>query len=374
MDNQDVIMDEPVEILESSHQFPCPSCGGKMVFSPESQGLKCEYCESELNLESEDNTIIEYPLKDAEALADHNWGEEKVVVRCDQCGGETVVDSTYKATHCVFCNSSHVFAQSEDVGIKPESVLPFFITDTDAQKRFKIWINKRFYAPRKLKKQLNVEGLKGVYIPFFTYDSDTHTAFTAKRGDYYYTTRTRTVNGKTVTERVRHTRWRTVQGVYEEFYDDVLVNSSKKVNDKLVSKIGGFDNLALKAYRPEYLAGYMAERYSISLGDGWDKGRIHVDNMIESGIRGQVGGDEFRLVNKSTNYGEVKFKHLLLPLYMASFEYREKIYQFIVQGSTGKVASEYPKSILKIMGTVLLVLMICLSIYYFAYYDKSVSI
>ena len=373
MNNQDSNIEEPIEILENSHQFPCPSCGGKMVFSPTSQGLRCEYCESEVNLDSEETTIIEYPLKDAEALADHNWGGDKLVVRCEQCGGETVVDSSYKATQCIFCNSSHVFAQSEDVGIKPESVMPFGITDEDAQIRFKKWLKKRLYAPRKLKKDINVKDLKGVYIPFFTYDSDTHTAYTARRGDYYYTTRTRRVNGKTVTERVRHTRWRTVQGIYEKFYDDVLVNSSKKVDDKLVSRMGGFDQRSLKSYQPEYLAGYLAERYSISLKEGWDKGRESVDDLIYSGIRSQVGGDEFKLVNRSTNYGDVKFKHLLLPLYMATFLYREKIYKFIVQGASGKVVSEYPKSVFKILMTIVLALIIAASIYYFAFYDKSVS-
>lgn len=99
----------------------------------------------------------------------------------------------------------------------------------------------------------------------------------------------------------------------------------------------------------------MAERYSKSLKEGWDEGRSKVDQWIYQGIRDQVGGDEFRLVDHTTNYGDVKFKHLLLPLYMASFMYRDKVYQFLVNGATGHVASEYPKSVLKILATILLV-------------------
>lgn len=368
-ENSDV--DEGVEILETSHQFPCPSCGGAMVFSPKTQGLTCAYCDNVIDLQAQDTTIIEYPLSEAEAFADHNWGEDKVVIHCEQCGGQTLVNATFKASQCVFCGSSHVISQTEGVGIKPESVLPFGVTKAQARLKFKAWINKRMYAPRPLKQAIDIENLKGIYIPFFTYDSDTHTAFTAKRGVYYYTTRTTRVNGKTVTKRVRHTRWRTVHGVYDKYYDDILVNSSKKVDDKLVSKMGGFDHHKLKPYRPEYLSGYLAERYSLSLKDGWDKGRNRVDDLIHHGIREKVGGDEFRLLNRSTNYGEVQFKHLLLPLYMASFTYRDKIYHFIIQGSSGQVVSEYPKSVLKILATLVGALLLMALIYYLVFYGQA---
>ena len=362
---EDLLEDESIEIIEGSHQFPCPSCGGKMIFSPENQSLTCHYCENTLDIASESTTIIEYSLSEAEALADHNWGQEKMVIQCKQCGGQTVVDSSYKATNCVFCHSNHVIPQTDSVGIKPESLVPFKITDSEAKKRFKTWLKKRFYAPRKLKNQLKLDDVKGIYIPFFTYDSDTYTAYKARRGDYYYTTRTRRVNGKTVTERVRHTRWRNVSGVFQHYYDDVLINSSKKVDDKLISKIGGFNIASLASYQPEYLAGYMAERYSKSLKEGWDEGRSRVDQWIYQGIRDQVGGDEFRLVDHTTNYGDVKFKHLLLPLYMASFMYRDKVYQFIVNGATGQVASQYPKSVLKILGTIVLVGFVVAMILYY---------
>lgn len=363
MDEED--KDAPIEIIEEGEQFPCPSCGATMKFSPENQGLKCDYCETTLDLDSDDTTILEYPLSEAEDSADHNWGDEKLILHCNQCGGETVVDSSYKATTCVFCGSAQIVAQTENVGIKPESVVPFRITQVVAEDSFKAWLGKRLYAPKKLKESLKFDGIKGVYIPFFTYDSDTSTAYTAKRGDYYYTTRTKEVNGKMVTERVRHTRWRTVQGVHRKYFDDVLVNASRKVDNNLIGKIGGFNYRNLIPYRAEFLAGYTAERYSVSLRDGWDQGRKTVDDDIYSGIRRQVGGDEFRLINRSTNYGEVKFKHLLLPIYMSSFMYRDKVYQFLVHGETGKVVSEYPKSVVKIILTVLVIMAIIAGVYFY---------
>ncbi|MBN2794221.1 MAG: hypothetical protein JXR88_02355 [Clostridia bacterium] len=358
-------LEDPSLLVEGSQQFPCPSCGATMIFSPEHQSLRCQYCETTADLASEDTTVIEYPLNEAEEKADHNWGGEKVVLKCSQCGGESVVDNSTKSSTCVFCGSSHVVIEDKDLGIKPESLVPFHITKDDAEKKFVQWIKKRLYAPRKLKESLNYDTVRGVYIPFFTYDADTQTAYTAKRGDYYYTTQSKTVNGKVVTERVRHTRWRTVHGVYSFYFDDVLVNASKKVDNHLVKRIGGFDAKKLVNYQGEFLAGYFAERYSKSLKTGWDEGRETVDQDIYYGIQKQVGGDEFRLINRSTNYGEVKFKHILLPLYMASFPYRNKVYQFIVHGESGRVVSEYPKSVLKILMTILILLIGFGLFYYF---------
>lgn len=334
-------------------KFPCPSCGGIMEFSPDEQRLQCPYCKTVVEIENEETYVREYKLRDAEEKASHNWGEDKLVIKCSNCGGATVVDSSAKASFCSFCGSSHVVKTDENAGIKPESMIPFKVNREKGKKKFKSWIRGKFFAPGELKNDQTLERLQGVYIPFFTYDSPSNTAYTAKRGTYYYTSRTRVVNGKTVTERVRHTRWTTVRGIYSNYFDDVLVNVSRKIDDDLVKRMGGYKLRKLLPYKAEYMSGFMAEKYSISLNDGWHKAKMDIDDRIDMGIRRQVGGDEFRLLNKSTDYGEIKYKHLLLPMWISAYRYKDKTYKFLVNGQTGKVSGEYPKSPLKIAGVVL---------------------
>ncbi len=353
--DSDVLIEEEEGIEEvTTQKFVCPNCGGGMEFSPNEQKLECPYCKSEIDIESKEIAIKEYSFDEVDNLIHHSWGGKEKVIKCSNCGGETVVDDSTAADYCVFCGSSHiVVSEGEDVGIKPETLIPFKITKIDAENKFKKWIKGKFFAPKELKSKQAINRLKGTYIPFFTYDSDTSTAYIAKRGTYYYTTHTKTVNGKTVTERRRHIRWKTVRGVYTEYFDDVLVNASKKVDANLMERLGDFKLKGLKPFKKEYIAGFTAEKYSKSLKEGWNGAKGSIDSDIYHGIRRQVGGDEFRLVNRSTNYGDVKFKHILLPVWMSSYTFKDKIYNYIVNGQTGKVSGEYPKSPGKIAAVVI---------------------
>lgn len=356
--------DEKIEEM-SADKFSCPSCGGNMVFAPTEQKLQCPYCKTVVEIENEETEVKEYNLSEAEELATHNWGGDKVVFRCSNCGGATVMDSSVQAQFCSFCGSSHVLKTEEDIGIRPETIVPFTIDSSMGKKKFKDWIKKKFFAPKEVKENHTLDRLRGVYIPFFTYDSDSSTAYTAKRGVYYYTTHTSMVNGKPVTKTVRHTRWTTVRGIYSNYYDDVLVNLSKNIDEGLLKKMGGFDLRKLLPYKSEYMSGFIAEKYSISLNDGWHKAKIDIDSQIDMGIRNQVGGDEFRLVNKSTSYGDIKFKHILLPLWISAYKYKDKTYRFLINGQTGRVSGEYPKSPLKIAMVVLGVIIIAAAAYLF---------
>jgi hypothetical protein len=43
------------------------------------------------------------------------------------------------------------------------------------------------------------------------------------------------------------------------------------------------------------------------------------------------------------------FKHILLPLWIASYQYQGKAYRFLVNGQTGEVQGEAPWSVIKIV-------------------------
>lgn len=337
-----------VEVLADSESFPCPGCGSKMRFDPESSVLKCDYCGNTVEILNEKTDIKEYDFDSADELSVHSWGRGEVVMKCASCGAKTVTEESTKATACPFCGSPQVIKTDEKAGIKPESLIPFQITKEQSKSAFKSWIKGKFLAPNVLRKTQKIDGLSGMYIPFFTFDSDSNTAFVAKRGDYYYVTRTRTVNGKTETYRERRTRWRTVTGNFHGFFDDETVDASVKIDDDMVNKIGNFDYSALMPFKNEYLSGFMAEKYSVSLNESWQNARMLIDDKIHAGIRYQVGGDEFRLVNRTTDYGNVKFKHVLLPLWISSYTFKDKVYRFIINGQNGSVSGEYPKSPAKI--------------------------
>lgn len=354
---------EPI-IIESG-KYPCPGCGAFMIYSPKTQGLACGYCGTEVEIVSETTEIQEYKLNELAALASHNWGDEKRVVTCESCSGQTVISIRDVTTACVFCGSARVVTEEMDEGIRPESVIPFKMDRVTSKTNIKKWVKGKFYAPNALKNKQSVDRLNSLYVPFFTYDADTKTSFEANKGTHYYVSRTRMVNGKSKTVRERKTRWRRVSGVYMNYYDDVLIDASSKVDESLVLKMHSFDLTELVKYDEAYLVGHATERYNKSLTSGWHDARDHVDEAILKGIKAQVNGDEFRLINKSTEYGDVLFKHILLPIWLTSYMFKNKVYNVYINGQNGRVVGEYPKSIFKIMMTVLAIAIVIFIAYYF---------
>ena len=195
-------------------------------------------------------------------------------------------------------------------GIVPESLIPFVISKDKAGELFSNWIKKLFFAPRALKSSYNMNKMNGVYIPFWTYDSNTFSDYTAERGTYYYVTETEWVGEgaerKQVTKQVRKTSWSYVSGDYSKFFDDILINASSQINKHIISKLEPFNLNELVQYKPEFLSGFLAERYSIDLKSGWNLAEEKIESDLSVEIRQHIGGDEVRSLNFSTSYDAYK--------------------------------------------------------------------
>lgn len=346
----------------------CHSCGGNAEFNPANGMLTCPFCNSETAIEPTHQHHVELDFEQAVERS-HQWNEEKRVFSCDNCGAETVLDRHVVADFCSFCGSSHISITEHDAGIQPGLMIPFQITREEAQEKFKVWINKRFFAPGALKKSYRLNKISGAYLPYWTFDSDTSSDYVVQVGTYYYVTETRTVyedgQPKQVTEQVRKIRWHTESGRYKKFFDDVLIKASSTVEPGLMSKVEPFQLSGLLDYKIQYMSGFFAERYSISLQQGWHAAQDRMSRSIESGIQSSVHGDIVNVLNVSTDYSKITYKHILLPLWISSFQYDNKVYQFLVNGQTGKVAGKYPLSAMKVALFVASLLAIALIVYFF---------
>lgn len=358
---------------EKTDRFPCPSCGGNMSFDPDSQSLICPYCNNKIDITADKGDIKEYDFNSAEDNAPLNWGISKRVMNCESCGAETVLDENAAAQFCPFCGSSHIIRNDSSAGIAPESLIPFKISRDKALGLFKTWIGKRFFAPRALKNEYQVQRLTGTYIPFWTYDADTYSTYSAEAGTYYYVTETDWVeqDGKKVmvTRQVRKTRWRPVSGMYSEFFNDVLVNASKQMDEGLMHKLEPFDFSGLVHYKPEFLSGFIAERYSLGLKEGWQRALDFIKPRISSGITSSINADEVRNLMVRTSYNDVKYKHILLPVWISSYTYKSKIFRYMVNGQTGEVQGKAPVSPWKVSALVILgVILITAFIFFMKYH------
>ncbi len=71
-------------------------------------------------------------------------------------------------------------------------------------------------------------------------------------------------------------------------------------------------------------------------------------------------GDTYRNLSVRPDWSRQTFKHILAPVWLLSYDYGRKGYQAVINGVTGTVAGEYPKSAWKIAFAVLGVIVLVL--------------
>ena len=339
-----------------------------MDFDPRTGGLKCPYCgHTEAVVPDAARAVSENRLEDylhagPERLA--RLSASAVQVTCDSCGATTTFEPAEVAGFCAFCGAK-IVAQpvAADPLIAPEGVLPFAVAKKDAVAQIRQWLSSRWFAPNALKSMAQHDSIQGVYLPFWTYDARTETDYNGQRGEHYYETEYYTEtddNGNNVQRQrqVQHTRWWAVSGRVARDFDDVTVPASTSVDASRQRNLEPWDFDALVPYAPAYLSGFKAQRYQVELGEGYAQAQQLMAGTIESDVRSDIGGDEQIVNSLDTEYFDVTFKHLFLPIWIAAYRFQGKVFQVAVNARTGEVHGERPYSVGKIVLLVLAILAI----------------
>ncbi len=343
-------------------EYPCQACGAKLVFQPGSSALACPYCGHRQEIaQAPAAEIREHDLHaglaNVRRTKARDLSTEAKQVQCTFCGAISL--TTRQADHCAFCGSPVVLFNDETELISPESLLPFAIDPKRARHEFEKWVNGLWFAPNDLAKRAKAAGMDGVYVPYWTYDSKTQSRYQGERGDAYWETESYTDGqGKRQTRQVRKVRWTSVSGTVDVDFDDVLVCASKSLPRKMIEKLEPWNLTELRPYDPAFLSGFGAERYAVDLEAGFAIAKERMDVQIRAAVCADIGGDEQRIWSLSTSHHDTTFKHLLLPLWISSFRYSEKVYRFVVNARDGTVAGERPWSAVKITLAVLAALVV----------------
>lgn len=360
MDESGSNEDIRVKTLEETDR-KCPACGGGMDFSPLTGGLKCHYCDYEQEIPAAASTdagtpaaAMEQDFASAEETGNCNWGVEKKSVVCKSCGAESVYDALQVAGECPYCGSNQVMDAAGKKTLTPGGVCVFKIDAQRAGANFKNWLNRKWFCPGDAKKKAQPEAFNGVYLPYWTFDADTSSQYNGEYGRY----RTRKVKDRTV----RYTEWHSTHGVHHEFINDELVSGTDPNRQEmsifsLAEPFNTEDNLV---YKPEYVSGFVAERYSVGLKAAWEKAKGIIAGKLRRSIADKIvrenRADTSRVHSVITTYLNIKYKYLLLPVWVSTFKYKNKMYRFVVNGQTGKVGGHTPISALRVAIAVILAL------------------
>ena len=345
--------------------FPCESCGADFEFNIGQQKLKCPYCGFEKDVELATDSevveqdfhamlerIVEFRELDEEAKATEAEGVAGCSeVRCDSCSGVVVFSGTLTSTDCPYCGSpiqrENVHTATKRVPV--DGVLPFLVERSTVQGNLKEWVKSRWFAPGDFKKRGAQGKFNGVYLPYWTFDSLTFNAYSGERGENY-TVRVGTGKNKRTETR---TRWYPASGRFLRFFDDVLVVASQGLPENYIIALEPWPLTQCVPFTQQYLAGYLARTYDIELDRGFEKGKKRIDAEILSDVRGRIGGDKQRVHSVKSRYDAVTYKHLLLPVYLMTYRFKNKPYQIFVNAVTGEIQGQRPYSWVKILMAVL---------------------
>jgi len=342
-------------------RYPCEQCGAQLTFAPGTTMLKCPYCSHETPIAPPNATVEELPM---EAFIDKavldTALEQGKIVHCNNCAAEFSLPANQETQECPFCGSNVVVPTTAEHRIVPGAVLPFAVDDKSARGYTQKWLGSRFWAPSDLKALALKEGrLKGMYIPYWTFDTQTETDYTGQRGEHYYVTVTDTdSNGNTTSRQERRTHWYPASGHVSVFFDDVLVLGSETIPPKYAQRLRQWNLAAVCAYEPRFLVGFQTMRYDVDLATGFERAKAIMAPEIDSAIRADIGGDEQMISSKDTEYYDRHFKLLLLPIWVGGYRYRGKSYRFLVNGQTGEIQGEAPISVWKVILAVILGLIV----------------
>jgi hypothetical protein len=336
----------------SVDELTCAQCGAPTLFAPGRDALVCEHCGETKVITLASGAIPTYDLfgpTAAAALAAAAEVHAARVVECKLCGARAIV--SHQAERCAFCDTPMVIEVDDKTpGIPPGGVHTFTLDRKAATANFATWLRKRWFAPGDLMKRAERGHVDGVYLPHWVFDTESTTSYRGQRGTTRYRTETYTdSDGKEQTREVSYTDWWNTSGVVNVTCDDVLAAGSQSLPKKLTAKLQPWQLGSLRPFDARYLAGFVAERYRVEASDGFVEATTDViEPVIRKAIRADIGGDDQRIDDMAIQWDSVRFRHVLLPLWLSTFRYRDRAFHVAVNAVTGEVVGERPWSALKI--------------------------
>jgi hypothetical protein len=341
------------------HARPCVQCGAPV----ETADRFCPACGSE---------------QPAAAKAKEPAPAAQQYFQCKNCGAQVALDPDQRSYTCSFCDSNFVvtFTPQQTGRQTPEFVIGFAIPAEDALKHFRRWLGSNsWFRPRDL--QLSqVEGkLRGVYIPFWSFSMLAESRWSASIGEHWTRTETYTTteDGKTVTHtrQVVETEWWDLSGGHHQYYSGYLISGSRGLTQKDADRIFPFHLPALKRYAPYFLAGWLCEEYSVERDAAEQTSKQAFADLERKNISDFLPGDTHSGLEISTQFREIGSDLILLPIYLLSYRYGNKLYRFLLNGQTGKAAGDKPLSPWRVgAALVAAILLGALSVFLFQYLNR----
>lgn len=331
----------------------CKSCGGNLVFSPQTQNLRCPHCLGTQQI----NSQLCCPKHEIgeQSQRQSSWEEMNKVVLCKNCGASVVFNKLESATKCPYCASALVVEAQTQPGLTPDAIIPFQFDKVEAAKRFVEGVKKKAFLPNKFKKQLPESEIQGIYIPTFLFDAESKSRFSGVLSEDRVV-----VRGQ---EREVVTRTFPISGNIDMQHKNVTIEASAQIDQNQLDALKPFDYSQFHEFDEAYLLGYCVENNDVDVESCKNDAREIMRDAIRSSILSKYHYDRVQQLNVSTDFFDEQFSYGVLPTYRFNYKYKNKDYTTFMNGQTGKIGGGAPKSGAKITFFVLSILLLIFGIF-----------
>ena len=251
--------------MQTLQEYKCPCCGGAIAFDSTLQKMKCPFCDTEFEMDALKSYDAELQGEQAdnmewETSAGSEWQESEIEglrsYVCKSCGGEIVGDANTAATSCPFCGNPVVMMNQFAGLLKPDIVIPFKLDKKAAKAGLMKHLNGKKLLPKIFKDQNHIDEVKGVYVPFWLFDTDVDAQVR------YRATKVRTWSDEDY--RYTETSYYMIHRGGSVGFEHVPVDGSSKMPDDLMESVEPYDYSDALDFQTAYLAGYFADKYDVT--------------------------------------------------------------------------------------------------------------
>lgn len=317
-------------------QYKCPNCGAELVFDPLTQKMNCEFCRSEFSVDKVKEICAETdPESPEEKARREDFESHTNLYQCRSCGAEIMAEDDTTATFCYYCHSPVILAGRLTGDFKPSQIIGFHIKREQAVELFQNWCGKKKFIPSDFKSQKQLEKMTGLYVPFWVTDCEVTADYHAiakqirswTAGSYRYT----------------ETKEYSIDRAAEIRTTGVPADGESKIDDLLMESIEPFDYTALKPFDMSYFSGFFADKYDVDRAAVFPRIRDRVTQASRNIINNSVGGySSVSALRQNYQINRTKWEYIMLPVWFMTYRYRDKIYEFAINGQTGKLAGTPP--------------------------------
>ena len=140
---------------------------------------------------------------------------------------------------------------------------------------------------------------------------------------------------------------------------------------RIITPIFPYDLDKVINYNNELMVGWESEIYSLDVLEGYEVAEGQMDATLHQMASSRLGGDTQRGLRVRSEKWDQTFKHIMLPVWMCSYIYNDKTYQFAVNGQTGKINGTKPTSWVKVVSLIIFIVAIIATIVFFVMQQQN---